>query len=48
VIVYHHANDLGTLRAFLDSPELKAAMQRAGVVGEPDIQFVKGGEFDEY
>lgn len=48
VIVYHQANELGTLRAFLDSPELKGAMERAGVVGEPDIQFVKGEEFDEY
>jgi hypothetical protein len=48
VIVYHQANDLGTLRAFLDTAELKEAMQRAGVVGEPDIQIVKGEEFDEY
>ncbi len=31
-------DSLDTLNGFLSNPELKAAMQRAGVVGEPRIE----------
>jgi hypothetical protein len=48
VIVYHQANDLDTLRAFVDSAELKGAMQRGGVVGSPDIHFVQVADFSDY
>jgi hypothetical protein len=39
---------MSTLRAFLDSAELKEVMQRAGVTGPPDIQFVEVVDFAEY
>ena len=48
VIIYHQANDMSTLRAFIDSAELKEVMQRAGVTGPPDIQFVEVVDFAEY
>jgi quinol monooxygenase YgiN len=48
VIVLHQANDQSALRAFLDSKELRDAMQSAGVTGEPEIQFVRGEELAEY
>lgn len=48
VIVYHQADDMSTLRAFVDSAELKEAMERAGVVEPPDIQFVEVVDFAEY
>ena len=31
-------------RAFTESPDLRAVMQRAGVVGRPDISFLEGVE----
>jgi len=33
-------NDMEQARAFLDSPELRATMQRAGVIGKPDAFFL--------
>ena len=42
VVVYHQARALDALRDFLDSPELQEAMKRAGVVGQPKIDFVEG------
>jgi len=48
VIVYHQANDLDTLRTFVDSKELKEAMQGAGVTGAPDIRFVQVVDFADY
>ena len=48
VIVYHQAEQLDALRTFVDSTELKEAMQRAGVVGPPDIQFVHVADCAEY
>jgi len=40
VTVWHDFDDLSAAQAFLDSQELSAAMERAGVVGEPHIWFV--------
>jgi hypothetical protein len=48
VILYHQADDLGTLRAFVESAELREAMARAGVVGEPEIHFVQVADFADY
>jgi hypothetical protein len=48
VIVYHQANDMASLRTFVDSDELRQGMQRAGVSGAPEIQFVEGDEYAEY
>jgi len=48
VIVYHQANDMSTLRAFLDSTELKEGMERAGVAEPPTIEFVEVVDFAEY
>jgi quinol monooxygenase YgiN len=39
VLVIHYFNDVETARAFFASPELKDAMQRAGVQGEPRIEY---------
>lgn len=43
VIVYHQAESFGTLRSFLRSDELRAAMKEAGVVSEPEVTFETGG-----
>jgi hypothetical protein len=48
VIVYHQADDVGTLRAFVETAELREAMARAGVVGEPDVQFIQVADFKDY
>jgi hypothetical protein len=42
-LVYHQAEDFGTLRAFLENPELRAAMESAGVTSEPEVSFHTGG-----
>lgn len=39
VLVIHHFNDVDTAKAFFASPDLKDAMQRAGVQGEPRIEY---------
>jgi len=43
VIVYHQAESFDALRAFLDDPALRAAMEEAGVNSEPEISFHTGG-----
>jgi len=48
VIVYHQAKDPETLRRFVESPELKDAMEKAGVSGPPEIHFVRSVDFAEY
>ena len=42
-VVYHQAESFDTLRAFLANPDLRAAMENAGVASEPDISFHTGG-----
>jgi quinol monooxygenase YgiN len=39
VLVIHHFGDVETAKAFFASPDLKDAMQRAGVQGEPRIEY---------
>ncbi len=39
VTVYHQAETRAELQAFAASPELKAAMQQAGVAGPPEFRF---------
>ncbi len=39
VTVYHQAETRAELQAFAASPELKAAMQQAGVAGQPELRF---------
>jgi quinol monooxygenase YgiN len=34
-------DSLDRAKSFFDRPELKAAMQQAGVVGSPDIEFME-------
>ncbi len=48
VVVYHQARDFKTLRALLNSAELKGAMERAGVTSAPDVQFVQSLDTAEY
>ena len=43
VTVYHQAESFDTLRAFLADPELKAVMEKAGVVSAPEVTFHTGG-----
>jgi len=45
VVIYLQAESLEALRAFAAAPELKAAMQTAGVVGAPELSFVRGAEW---
>jgi hypothetical protein len=42
-IVYHQAESFDDLRNFLADPELKAAMENAGVTSEPEVTFHTGG-----
>jgi len=46
--VYHQARDVDTLRKFFDSPEVKEAMQRAGVSGSPEVHFVQEVDIAKY
>ena len=39
VLVIHHFDTVDTAKAFFASPDLKDAMQRAGVQGEPRIEY---------
>ena len=48
LVIYHQAEDIDALRAFVDSPELQDAMQRAGVIGEPEIHFIQVVDFASY
>lgn len=48
VVVYHQAKTADALNAFASSPDLKAAMQNAGVISAPTFTFVTGGESKKY
>jgi hypothetical protein len=39
ILVLHYFDSLETARAYLSNPELKGAMQQAGMQGEPRIEF---------
>jgi heme-degrading monooxygenase HmoA len=39
VLVLHYFDSVDKAQAFFASPELQEAMKRAGVVGEPRIEF---------
>lgn len=45
VVAYLQAQSQGKLEAFLSAPDLKQTMQKAGVVGAPDVTFVQEGEW---
>lgn len=48
VIVYHQAESFDTLRAFLADPDLKTAMEAAGVTSEPAVTWYVGGWGKQY
>lgn len=48
VVVYNQCQDLDQMRSMTDSDELKAAMQRAGVSGPPEIHFIQSVDVAEY
>jgi len=48
VVVYHQAESVDTLKAFLADPGLKDAMQRAGVTSAPQVTLVTGGWAKRY
>lgn len=48
VIVYHQAESFDALDAFLANPDLKAAMEQAGVTSVPEITFHTGGWGKKY
>ena len=48
VIVYHQAESLNTLRAFVDSNELKERMREGGVAEPLEIRFVEVVDFADY
>ena len=48
VVVFHQAESPDALRAFASSPDVKAAMQRAGVTGAPSFAFVTGAGWASY
>jgi hypothetical protein len=48
VVVYHQAESFDTLRAFLADPDLKTAMEAAGVTSEPTVSWYIGGSGKQY
>lgn len=40
VVLLLEAKDLSRARAFIESADLRAAMQKAGVLDEPDLYFL--------
>ena len=48
MIIYHQAESLNSLRAFIDSNELKERMRDGGVAGPPEIRFVEVADFADY
>lgn len=48
VVVYHQAESFGALKAFTQGPDLKAAMQKAGVTSAPTFNYVTGGWAGRY
>ena len=47
-LVYHQAESLDALKAFMANPGLKDAMQKAGVTSAPQVTFVTGGWAKRY
>jgi len=43
VVIYLQAATLEALRAFASAPDLKAVMAAAGVIGAPDLSFIRSG-----
>ena len=48
MVVYHQADSFDALRAMVASPDLRAAMEAAGVVSEPEVSFHMGGWAKRY
>jgi hypothetical protein len=48
VVVYHQAESFDTLRSFLASEQLGAAMQAAGATSAPEASFYTGGYGERY
>jgi len=48
VVIYLQAKSLEDVKAFTSSADLKATMQRAGVVSAPHISFVDGQDWASY
>lgn len=48
VVVMHRFGDRETAKAFLNSPDLKSAMERSGVVGQPEIWLCDDEEVTFY
>jgi quinol monooxygenase YgiN len=48
VVIYLQADSLDQIKSFASSPDLKATMQRAGVIGAPQITFVQGQDWASY
>ncbi len=48
VIIAFRVNDLGRAQAFAGSDDLRAAMERAGVQGPPEIWFAEDLEEKRY
>lgn len=48
IVVYLQADSLDQLRAFVSSADLKSVMERAGVIGAPQITFVQGLDWASY
>lgn len=48
VLIYHQAESLDALKAFMANPGLKDAMQKAGVTSAPVVTFVTGGWAKRY
>jgi hypothetical protein len=42
VVLLFKTSNLAKTKAFAQSPELKATMDKAGVIGEPDVHFFRG------
>lgn len=47
-LIYHQAESLDALKAFMANPGLKDAMQKAGVTSAPVVTFVTGGWAKRY
>jgi len=48
VVVYHQADSFDTLRSMVASPDIRAAMEAAGVISEPEASFHMGGWAKRY
>jgi quinol monooxygenase YgiN len=48
VVIYHQAESLNAIRAFVDSNELKERMREGGAAGPLEIRFVEVADFAGY